>query len=68
MGSSVFGGTVTGRSTSPSASAVYPGGKPTGKATAAGWSGPTLWLLVLVLLEAAALLGMRHGFRHHHGG
>jgi hypothetical protein len=66
MGSSVFAGSVTGRPASPPTQAVYPGN---GLGTAPkGWSGPSLYLVILVLLEAAALLSLRHGFRHHHGG
>jgi len=34
----------------------------------AGWTGPTLYLMLLVGLEVLALLALRHGFRHHHGG
>lgn len=69
MGSSVFGGAVTGRAASPSTKTTYPGGIPSSSnSSSKGWAGATLWLLVLVLLEAAALLAMRHGFRHHHGG
>ena len=64
MGSSVYGGT-TGRAASPATAAMYPG-KPA--SSSQGWSGVTLTLVVMVMLEAAALLALRHGFRHHHGG
>ena len=63
MGSNVFSGTVTGRAASPSTATMY------GPATnGGGFKGAPLFLIVLVLLEAAALLALRHGFRHHHGG
>lgn len=62
MGGSVFGGTATGRAASPTTTTMY--GRPQPK----GWGGVSLMLLALVLLEAAALVALRHGFRHHHGG
>lgn len=65
MGSSVFSGSVTGRAASPTTAATYPG---TAGSTPKGWGGVTLYLLALVVLEAVALLSLRHGFRHHHGG
>lgn len=49
---------------SGSANSVY--AQPTG-VTGAKASTHTV-LLVLVVLELAALLWMRHAFRHHHGG
>jgi hypothetical protein len=72
-GQSVFGGTggATGRPVSPTTGAVYPaqGAISGGYSNSANtWSAPVKWLLVLVFLEVAALAGLRHGFRHHHGG
>jgi hypothetical protein len=53
---------------SPTTAAVYPAqGAQRGKAVG-GWSGPTLYLLGLIALEVMALVALRHGFRHHHGG
>lgn len=69
-GSHTFGGTggATGRPVSPTTAAVYPAqGAQRGKAVG-GWSGPTLYLLGLIALEVMALVALRHGFRHHHGG
>jgi hypothetical protein len=62
-GGNVFGGPSTGRPASPATATMYPGQTP-----ARAGSGPTFWLLVLVALEALAMLALRHGFRHHHGG
>lgn len=64
MGSSVFSGSVTGRAASPTTAATY------GTAATArkGWGGVSLYLVILVMFEAVALLALRHGFRHHHGG
>lgn len=35
-----------------------------------GWSTqePTIYLVALVVIEAAVLLGLRVGFKEHHGG
>lgn len=65
-----FGGTggSSGRPVSPTTGAVYPAQGATSGRGRAGWSSLTLTLLVLVALEAAALVALRHGFRHHHGG
>jgi hypothetical protein len=69
-GAHTFGGTggATGRPVSPTVAAVYPSQGAQRQTSAAGWSGPTLYLMILVGLEVLALLCMRHGFRHHHGG
>jgi hypothetical protein len=68
-GSHTFGGTggATGRPTSPTVAAVYPA-QGSQRATVGGWSGPTMYLMLLIGLEVLALVALRHGFRHHHGG
>lgn len=72
MGQSVFGGTggATGRAASPTTGSVYPiqGAAISGRGAQMPFRGPVGYLLFLVLLEVAALLALRHGFRHHHGG
>jgi len=68
-GAQTFGGTggATGRPVSPTAAAVYPA-QGSRTQTVAGWSGPAMYLMLLIGLEVLALLALRHGFRHHHGG
>ena len=53
---------------SPTTAAVYPAQGSRAGPSVAGWTGPTLYLMLLVGLEVLALLALRHGFRHHHGG
>ena len=69
-GANPFGGTggATGRPVSPTTAAVYPAREPWAGPSVAGWTGPTLYLMLLVGLEVLALVALRHGFRHHHGG
>lgn len=61
-GPSSSGGTAVG---SGSMAAMYGT-----SSSPSGWSTqePTIWLVLLVLLEAAALLGLRVSLRAHHGG
>lgn len=74
-----FGASGAAANPAPSAG-LMPGGAGTGfrqpnspynlqPDSAASPAGPAHAFLVgLVLLEAAALVGLRRGFRHHHGG
>jgi hypothetical protein len=62
--SRLFGPPSTGRGNSPTTNSVY-GMIGAGKG---GWSTSVKYLLGLVLLEILALGGLRHSFRHYHGG
>lgn len=53
-----------GSAVSPPAVSMYG----PGVSTAAGVGSPTLWLLGLVVVEALALIALRQGTRHSHGG
>lgn len=53
----------TGAVSSPTSNAVYGAG-----AGVSTLSGSPTFLLVLVFLEALALVSLRRGFKNHHGG
>lgn len=54
----------TGRPDSPPTVSMYGPGDTVG----GGMNVPTLWLLGLVAVEALALVALRQGTRHSHGG
>lgn len=68
-GAGPFGGTggATGRPVSPTTGTVY-AAQGSRNQSVSGWSGPVLYLMMLVGLEILGLVCLRHGFRHHHGG